>query len=85
MHIKKYFKEKHINCNIKEYKTQAFTTYKIELQDINDLKKFNNRMIDELCYYLQDESIQVIKGSSLLIITKNKNYGGYYSNFLRYR
>ena len=73
--LQNYFKEKNILCDIVEEATPFFTSYKIVLKDIKDLKKFNNTMLKELTYYLHDASLQLIIGDDIKIITKNKSNG----------
>lgn len=73
--LQNYFKEKNIICDIVEEATPFFTSYKIILKDIKDLKKFNNAMLKELTYYLHDSSLQLIIDDDIKIITKNKSNG----------
>ena len=73
--LQDYFKEKNILCDIVEEATPFFTSYKIILKDIKDLKKFNNAMLKELTYYLHDASLQLIIDDDIKIITKNKSNG----------
>ena len=73
--LQDYFKEKNINCSIIEEATPFFTSYKIILNDIKDLKKFNNAIQKELTYYLHDSSLQLVIDDDIKIITKNKSNG----------
>lgn len=79
--LEHYFDSKKIKCNITESRTDYFTTYVIELENILDLKKFNTTMQKELIYLFKDESLQLIIDNKIRIITKNRSTE-YYDDFL---
>lgn len=66
-----YFKDKKIKAQVlAEYKSDNFVTYYIYLQDIQQLKKFNNNMARELSFVLKRE-VSVIVDDDIRILFNN--------------
>ena len=66
-----YFKDKKIKAQVvTEYKSDNFVTYYIGLQDIQQLKKFNNNMARELSFLLKRE-VSVIVDDNIRILFNN--------------
>ena len=68
--LQQYFKQKKIDCYIKENVNKCFTTYNIFLQNVNDFKKFNETMKKELVYTLKT-NVSMSVGDKIEIVINN--------------